>query len=215
MARLPMPAMALSDLPEQLAFYGSYHRQWQNKVIHIIFVPLIWWSAVVAVCLVAPAPKDAKWSLVPVSGGAVVWLMYAAYYVVLDPVAGTVACVFYLCLYFLAERFAAAGCGPIEGTRAIALAAAAAHVLGWVMQIGPGHAYYEKRKPALLDSFAQSLLLAPLFVLMEVMFAAGYRPKLQEDVEKRIARRVAAWSRSGDGGRRGTNVRLRGGGGEQ
>ena len=33
--------------------------------------------------------------------------------------------------------------------------ALAIHVLGWYMQIHPGHIILEKRKPALLDSFIQ------------------------------------------------------------
>lgn len=33
--------------------------------------------------------------------------------------------------------------------------ALAAHMLGWYMQIHPGHLVLEKRKPALMDSFLQ------------------------------------------------------------
>jgi 2-hydroxy fatty acid dioxygenase len=41
------------------------------------------------------------------------------------------------------------------------------------MQIHPGHAVFEGRKPALLDSFVQSLVVAPLFVFLELLFALG------------------------------------------
>ena len=29
------------DLVEQLTFYASYHTDWRNQIVHIIFVPLL------------------------------------------------------------------------------------------------------------------------------------------------------------------------------
>lgn len=51
---------------------------------------------------------------------------------------------------------------------------------------------FEKRRPALLDSLFQSLVLAPLFVWMELLFACGYRPGLLTDVRRRVEARVEA-----------------------
>lgn len=42
------------DLLEQLAFYGSYHRNRWNQLIHFVFVPLIVWSAAVWACYTGP-----------------------------------------------------------------------------------------------------------------------------------------------------------------
>lgn len=39
----------------------------------------------------------------------------------------------------------------------------------------------------------QSLVLASLFAWMEMLFALGYRPKLQEDLRKRIADKKASF----------------------
>jgi len=72
------------------------------------------------------------------------------------------------------------------------LVALGAHILGWYMQLHPGHAIFEKRKPALMDGLVQSFLTAPLFVWMEVLFGLGYRQELQERVENAIEARVAA-----------------------
>ena len=74
------------------------------------------------------------------------------------------------------------------------------HVLGWAMQLGPGHAWSEKRKPALADSLLQSLLLAPLFVWMEVLFVAGYRPALHAAVQERVQQQLAKWRREEEAG---------------
>lgn len=35
------------NLREQLTFYGSYHNNFWNQVIHFIFVPAIFWTAAV------------------------------------------------------------------------------------------------------------------------------------------------------------------------
>ena len=71
------------------------------------------------------------------------------------------------------------------------------HLLAWYAQLHPGHVVFEKCRPALLDSLAQSLVLAPLFVWMEVMFACGYRPGLRSDVDRRVKRAVEERERGG------------------
>lgn len=64
------------------------------------------------------------------------------------------------------------------------------HVVTWLLQF-IGHGAFERRAPALLDNLVQALLLAPLFVWMEILFFFGYRPELKarydESVEKAIA----------------------------
>ena len=42
------------DLLEQLTFYGSYHRNRWNQLIHFVFVPLILWSVAVWACYTGP-----------------------------------------------------------------------------------------------------------------------------------------------------------------
>lgn len=60
------------------------------------------------------------------------------------------------------------------------------HLLSWYAQIHVGHIMLEHRKPALLDSFFQSLALANLFVWMEFLFACGYRKDLHARLNERI-----------------------------
>ena len=42
----------------------------------------------------------------------------------------------------------------------------------------------EKRSPALLSNLFQAVMMAPLFVVMEVMFKFGYRQKFQDKVQR-------------------------------
>lgn len=61
------------------------------------------------------------------------------------------------------------------------------HVLGWFMQIVPGHIVYEKRRAALMDGFIEAFLTAPLFVWLDLLFALGYRPKLKEEIDREVS----------------------------
>ena len=61
------------------------------------------------------------------------------------------------------------------------------------MQIYFGHTLAEKRRPALLDSFFQSLVLAPLFVWFELLFLLGYRKDLARDVAAGSAENIKAF----------------------
>ena len=42
------------------------------------------------------------------------------------------------------------------------------HIVAWVLQI-LGHALFENNRPAFMDNLVQSFLMAPIFVLNEVL----------------------------------------------
>eukprot|EP00299_Pterocystis_sp_00344_P017536 c8785_g1_i3.p1 GENE.c8785_g1_i3~~c8785_g1_i3.p1 ORF type:complete len:104 (+),score=19.86 c8785_g1_i3:262-573(+) len=63
-------------------------------------------------------------------------------------------------------------------------------IVGWYMQIHPGHLIFEGRKPALMDSFFQSLVLAPLFVWYEILFQFGLFRSFKKEVYKRVGTRL-------------------------
>ena len=54
-------------------------------------------------------------------------------------------------------------------------------ILGWTFQL-IGHAI-EGRKPALLDNFAASVFIAPLFIVAEVFFRLGLKKELQNAIQ--------------------------------
>jgi len=86
------------SLIDQLAFYGSYHRNKWNQIIHFFFVPLILWSFAVWIAGLT-GPLQLPYSLdeqleaklgqcfVP-TGASVVTLVYFTYYLILEPFAG-------------------------------------------------------------------------------------------------------------------------------
>ncbi|GBF89468.1 DUF962 domain-containing protein [Raphidocelis subcapitata] len=203
------------DLTEQLAFYGAYHSHPVNKAIHFVFVPTIVWATLVWLAAAGPiaplpAPLAAAAAQLPpwLGSGVAVNLpllflaAYAAFYAALDPVAGA------SWTLVLGAPLAATATAFQRAVPNAAWWALGVQVVSWYMQIHPGHAVFEGRKPALLDSLVQAFALAPLFVWFELLFLLGYRPRLRAELEKRVGREVAAWRRSqkaaggGGGGRR-------------
>ena len=43
---------------EELGFYGSYHQNPWNQLIHFVFIPTIWWSICVFMCYIPVVPLE-------------------------------------------------------------------------------------------------------------------------------------------------------------
>jgi uncharacterized membrane protein YGL010W len=56
-------------------------------------------------------------------------------------------------------------------------------VVGWAIQF-VGH-WYEGRKPAFVDDLT-GLLIGPMFVVAEILFAAGWNRPLLAEIERRV-----------------------------
>lgn len=60
------------------------------------------------------------------------------------------------------------------------------------------HFFIEKRSPALFDNVYQSLVIAPLFIFMELLFVLGYRPALQKRMHEKVKVAISTWRLSKD-----------------
>lgn len=58
-------------------------------------------------------------------------------------------------------------------------------ILGWICQF-IGHFKYEGEKPAVFDNLFQSLVLAPYFILFEILFKLGFYKELLRQLEDDI-----------------------------
>ena len=118
---------------------------------------------------------------------------YAAYYMTLDLLAGFS---WGLCvgvpMWWTAEMFR-------DVVESAWMWAILVHVGSWVVQVWVGHVLFEKRKPSLMDSFFQSLVLAPLFVWFELLFLLGYKSQLRQDLTAAINHEKSRNSSSGSG----------------
>jgi uncharacterized membrane protein YGL010W len=162
----------MRTLTQQLGQYAAYHRDRRNIATHCVGIPMI--VLALAVLLSRPAwhidalPFD-------VSPAWPVFIAATLYYIVLDVALG------------LAMAVVSAACLAIGGWLAMQSlyvwlgAGVGLFIVGWIFQF-VGHIAYEHKKPAFVDDVI-GLLIGPLFVLAEMLFGLGWRPKLREAIE--------------------------------
>ncbi|KAJ6627540.1 hypothetical protein B0H10DRAFT_2161178 [Mycena sp. CBHHK59/15] len=199
-----MPSQ-LFDIQTQLTFYGAYHTNRINIIIHCICVPLLLWYGLV---LLAEAARTTKYLQVVSSNGLqdpgpgfyadcaprllghlIFDLNYSALHAAL-----------YLAYYFALEPLAALLYTPqivLSLLTATAYSRSASHIahagilhaLSWVAQFA-GHGLAEKRAPALLDNLIGAVVLAPFFVHLEILFLLGYKPEMHKRLNNEIGKEI-------------------------
>ncbi|KAK4522413.1 hypothetical protein GAYE_HTGSCF06PCTG21G0300 [Galdieria yellowstonensis] len=182
--------MSLLDLEEQYTFYASYHSNIVNKLVHIVFVPIILWSTFVFVSFTGvlfPKVQESLFQfvptlapIIPLNGAFLLALSYICYYEILNAKAGVPASILVAALLLLANLFVRS----VPTQKAILLALLL-NVTGWAAQF-VGHGVFEKRRPALLDNLIQAFATAPLFIVLEVLFPLGFQPELFRNIQKRL-----------------------------
>ncbi|KAG6849665.1 hypothetical protein H0H93_006507 [Arthromyces matolae] len=184
-----MPISNLFNVDKQLTFYGAYHSNKTNVLIHIVFVPVLLWTFHV---LVAELPVP---SFVPeihyqindylrfdLNMAAIHAGVYLAYYLTLEPVAAILYAPQLLLSLLTSTAFYAA-------TRDNWNKAAYIHACSWIAQF-LGHGLAEKRAPALLDNLLGAVVLAPFFVHLEILFALGYKPEMHKRINNEIGKEI-------------------------
>ncbi|KAH8820389.1 hypothetical protein F5884DRAFT_849651 [Xylogone sp. PMI_703] len=178
--------MSPLNLEDQLVFYGAYHHNPVNVGIHMIFVPTILATALLLATNSPTLILLPSWLSIPnlpLNLGTLAALGYSIFYVLLEPVAGSIT--FPLIMGWVAYANHLTSTIP-SPTNQIAVGA---QIVSWLIQF-VGHGVFEGRAPALLDNLVQALVLAPFFVFMEVLFKFGYRPELQARVEKAVQEKI-------------------------
>ena len=157
---------------ELLSDYAEYHRDRRNIITHFVGVPMIVLGVSVLLARLA-------W---PVRGLLVTpaWAAFTAaalwYLTRGNLTLGAAVSVAMGALVLLAHALAA---GSVAGWLTWGLGL---FVLGWLVQF-VGH-WYEGRKPAFVDDLA-GLLVGPMFVTAEALFAAGWNRPMQHEIERR------------------------------
>lgn len=188
-----MGRTGLLDLERHFAFYGAYHSNPVNILIHTMFVwPLLFTALVLfhftpSLCNL---PSDFNNHGIVFNFGFLLTVIYALFYVCLDKKAGSVAAL--LCfLCWVGASFLANGLGFSLSWKIVL----AVQFFGWTGQF-IGHGKFEKRAPALMDNLAQALLMGPYFVLLEVLQSAfGYEPYpgFHATVKEKIEADIKEW----------------------
>jgi uncharacterized membrane protein YGL010W len=161
---------AATDL---MAQYAAYHRDRRNIATHFVGIPLIVFA--VGALLARPAFEVSGWPLTP---AAVLWAVTSFWYLTRgNLVLGVATSVANLLLIA-----AALPLGHLD-TALWLTWGLAAFIVGWVIQF-IGH-YYEGRKPAFVDDL-RGLLVGPMFVVAEALFALGWGKALLAEIEARV-----------------------------
>ena len=87
--------MDFFNLEKQFSFYGAYHSNNVNKIIHVICVPAILWTSLVWLSNI-PSIYSGK------DIGFEIAIFYGLYYIVLEPHAGVSIIIF---LFLLENNF--------------------------------------------------------------------------------------------------------------
>ena len=161
----------MKTLVDQLAQYADYHRDRRNIATHFVGIPMI--VLAVQVLLSRPALQAGAFVLAP---ALLTTLLACLYYVALDRPLGV------LMAALLAAGLALAGQIAGLSTSAWLGWGIGLFLVGWVTQF-VGH-IWEGRKPAFVDDVI-GLVIGPLFVVAELVFALGLRRDLHAAITER------------------------------
>jgi uncharacterized membrane protein YGL010W len=163
----------MRNATELMVQYAAYHRDRRNITTHFVGIPLI----VFAIGVLLARPQFELGGLM-LSPAWILWALSAVWYLTRGHlVLGATTAAATGILILLAQPLAA-------GSTASWLTwGVAAFVVGWVLQF-IGH-YYEGRKPAFVDDIV-GLLVGPMFVTGEMLFALGLCKPLVEEIERRV-----------------------------
>ena len=156
-----------------LSQYAAYHRDRRNIASHFIGVPMI----VFAVGVLLAHPSFSV-NTVLLSPAWVLFALAAAWYLTRgDLLLGVATSAAVAALLWMGQAVAG-------GSTLSWLAWGVGFFgVGWLIQF-VGH-WYEGKKPAFVDDIV-GLLVGPMFVMAEALFALGWNKTMLADIERRV-----------------------------
>lgn len=151
------------DFEKQYLFYEKYHNDPTNKLVHIITIPIIVLSLFIFGSFVKLG--------IFINLSFMLWIIYSIIWIFLNPLAGFTGSMFYLLLLVISNLLSG-----IPGIVVLFI-----HICCWVAQIY-SHKHFEGNSPALMDSLIQAFLMAPLFVVCEMLFMVNCLTEVKEDI---------------------------------
>ena len=158
---------------ELMINYAGFHRDRRNIATHFFGIPLIVFA--VGALLARPSVEVGGWPFTP---AALVWALSTLWYLT----RGNLALGLATSLVNLLLILAALPLGQLDTAVWLAWGLGLFFV-GWLLQF-IGH-YYEGRKPAFVDDL-RGLLVGPMFMVGEALFALGWDKPLAAEIEARV-----------------------------
>jgi uncharacterized membrane protein YGL010W len=165
----------MKSLTDQLANYASYHRDRRNIATHFIGIPMILFSII----LLLSRPIWWANAVIPATPALLVSVVMGLYYLRLDIPLGLFMGIILVSMLKLAAPLA------IADTSSWLTWGIGLFVVGWIFQ-SIGH-IWEGKKPAFLDDII-GLIIGPLFVATELVFALGGRAELHAEITRRVGK---------------------------
>jgi uncharacterized membrane protein YGL010W len=160
----------MKSVQDQLSTYKSVHLNKKNVITHFIGVPLIIWSLLVLLSLIK-LPIEMPIIQLPLTISMAFFAAILVYYFFLNITLAIAALMLLSPILYSAILVA-----EMEQAVWIALVI---FIVAWIIQF-VGH-HFEKAKPAFIDDLNQ-LLIGPLFLLAELIFALGGLTKLKNEI---------------------------------
>ncbi|KAJ5511129.1 hypothetical protein N7453_003232 [Penicillium expansum] len=188
--------MAL-NLEKQLLFYGAYHSNPVHSSTSQSTSPASqsYCSPASSLPVTARPSSHSRTSsgsnTCPRTPEQSALFIYATFYILLEPIAGGLLAPAVITAAYYGNYFLSTYGSTVNYW------AGGIHIVSWLAQF-VGHGVFEKRAPALLDNLVQALLLAPLFVWMEVLFFFGYRSELKKRFEKGVELEILKFRKQGN-----------------
>jgi len=156
-----------------LSQYAAYHRDRRNIASHFVGVPMIVFAVGVLLAHPSFSVND-----VLLSPAWVLFALAAAWYLTRgDVLLGVATSAAVAALLWMGQAVAG-------GSTLSWLAwGVGFFVVGWLIQF-VGH-WYEGKKPAFVDDII-GLLVGPMFVMAEALFALGWNKTMLADIERRV-----------------------------
>jgi uncharacterized membrane protein YGL010W len=145
------------NLASAYSFYQEHHQNGVNVFIHVVCVPAILFASIVML--------QTSRALFPMNAGTWLCVGYAVYYVILDLKLGLVMALVMAAMAFGANMFRWIVSESLWLSALIFIGA-------WVLQL-IGHFVFERNRPAFCTSFLEAFMIAPLFVLIDLLRCFG------------------------------------------
>jgi 2-hydroxy fatty acid dioxygenase len=180
--------MRMKDVRDELGFYWLYHSHPLNQLVHFFFVPTLLWTLGIWMMHAEIAAITISLPFVPthcITHATLLMGIAGLAYTTLDPIGGTLYLPFMYLMYgsavWLHEKDQKqSNYSSWVGTKKLLQWSGLLHICSWAIQIY-AHVHFEHGRPALLDSFAQSLTIAPLFAFYEGLWLLGINAGLQQE----------------------------------
>lgn len=206
-------AYQFQDATSAMAFYGVYHREPMNQLIHFVGVPGIIYSIFIFQCHL-PITNKVVIDFLPgipnhYMNWATVWfLIYQIFYVTIDLFGAMLYFPFTYIMYQSAVRWvvfdqrnyydssssvsktSSPSFVPVydwTGSKEPLAYASIIHFICWYVQIKLGHQMIEGAQPAVLQSVGGALSTAPLFAFYEGVWFLGIRTEFRDQVMEQVA----------------------------